>query len=273
MSHFLSYKGFHWEYEVFGSGKETMFAFHGFGNNSSDFRILESSIGKKYNVISFSLPFHGNSRVDESAPMKTISKDTLKAMFRLFLDQHPTENFSLMGYSLGGKIALQLIELFPEKIKTVILFAPDGIRNNWSNGFVTKYGTGKKIFQGIIQDPSRFFRLVRMLQRINLVHDKLSDFLQNSLDTRKKRQLVWDVWMCFREIKPNISKIQNLINKNKIHVHLFFGKYDKVIPPSIGEQFVKKLSDKNCLHIVDMGHNLVKEKMNNYLLLVKEIVD
>ena len=174
-----------------------------------------------------------------------------------------------MGYSLGGKLALQLIELFPDKVITAFLFAPDGIRNNWSSGFVTNYGTGKKLFQGIIKDPSRFFRIVRMLQRISLIHEKLSDFIQNSLDTREKRQLVWNVWMCFREIKPNSSKIRAIINQHKIQMHLFFGKYDRVIPPSIGEQFVNKLTDKNCLHVVDMGHNLIKEKMNDYLLKIE----
>ena len=269
MSHILSYKGFHWEYEVFGSGDETMFAFHGFGNSSSDFRILEPSIGKNYKIISFNLPYHGNSRVDDNIQKKTVTKDSLKEMFQFFLDQHQIAKFSLMGYSLGGKLALQLIELFPDKVITAFLFAPDGIRNNWSSGFVTNYGTGKKLFQGIIKDPSRFFRIVRMLQRISLIHEKLSDFIQNSLDTREKRQLVWNVWMCFREIKPNSSKIRAIINQHKIQMHLFFGKYDRVIPPSIGEQFVNKLTDKNCLHVVDMGHNLIKEKMNDYLLKIE----
>lgn len=266
MSHFLTYKGFHWEYEKFGDGQEAMLAFHGFGNHSADFRVLEPSLGKKYKIYSFNLPFHGNSRIDEPALTKTIARETLKELFQLFLNQHQIEHFSLMGYSLGGKIVLQLVEFFPDQVQTVLLFAPDGIRNRWSNGFVTKNKLGEKIFQHVIVNPSRFFRLVNMLKDMKLIHEKLSGFLQNALNTREKRQMVWDVWLCFRDIKPNISKIQELVNKHQINMHLFFGKYDKIIPPIIGEQFTDKLKNKNNLHVVDMGHNLVSEKMNDYLL-------
>jgi len=268
MDSFIAYKGFHWEYEQFGRGEEMLLAFHGFGNHGSDFKILENSLGKKYKIISFNLPYHGNSRVSENSLHKTISRDELNQLFQQFLNQHHHEKFSLMGYSLGGKIALQLIEFFPDQINTVFLFAPDGIRNNWSNGFVTRNVIGKKLYQRVIKDPSRFFRIVKMLQNMNLIHEDLSDFLHASLETNEKRKLVWDVWMYFRNIKPNISKIQKLINAHQIKMHLFFGKYDPVIPPVIGENFIKKLTDKNCLHAVDMGHNLIREKMNGYLLEV-----
>jgi len=109
MSHFVSYKGFHWQYESYGSGTEILFAFHGFGNHCSDFKILEPSLGKKYKIISFNLPYHGNSSIDESVFNKSISKNELKELMFQFLLRHHVTRFSLMGYSLGGKIALQVI--------------------------------------------------------------------------------------------------------------------------------------------------------------------
>jgi pimeloyl-ACP methyl ester carboxylesterase len=273
MSSFISYKEFHWEYETYGSGEEILLAFHGFGNHSSDFKVFEPSLGKKYKIISFNLPYHGNSRIDEGAANKTISKEDLKELFAGFLKSQHITRFSLMGYSLGGKIALQLIEFFPEHINTVFLFAPDGIRNNWSNGFVTRSTIGKGLYARIITDPSRFFRFVKMLKDMNLIHGKLSDFLHNSLDTREKRQQVWDVWICFRDIKPNIPNVRRIINEYNIRLHLFFGKYDRIIPPSIGETFVKSLKDKNSLHVVEMGHVMIKEKMNDYLLEIEQSIE
>ncbi len=265
MNHFISHKGFHWEYEMFGHGDEMLLAFHGFGNHASDFETLEPALGKRYKIISFNLPYHGTSRIDDHILRRTISKDVLKELFQLFLHQHRVEKFSLMGYSLGGKIVLQLTEFFPEQVNAVFLFAPDGIRYTWSNGFVTRNAIGKRLYQRVIKNPTRFFNLVKMLQSMNLIHEKISDFLQNSLDTKEKRQLVWDVWICFRDIKPNISKIQELINEHGIRMHLFFGKYDRIVPPAIGRRFAKRLKDKHCLHVVDLGHNLIREKMNLYL--------
>ena len=172
----------------------------------------------------------------------------------------------MMGYSLGGKIVLQLIELFPGRINSVFLFAPDGIKNSWSSGFVTRNKAGKMIYRLIIHDPSRFFRFVKMLKDMNLVHEKLSEFLYNSLSTPEKRQQVWDVWICFRDIIPDIKNIQNIIDRDRISIHLFFGKYDRIIPPSIGESFIRRLKNKNVLHVVEMGHVMVKAKLNEYLL-------
>jgi pimeloyl-ACP methyl ester carboxylesterase len=269
MGNFISYKGIHLEYETYGSGIETILAFHGFGNHCSDFKILEPSIGKKYKIISFNLPYHGKSFIEESVPGKSMSKNDLKELIHLFLNQHHIKRIALMGYSLGGKIALQLIELFPEKIDAVFLFAPDGIKNNWSS-FVTKNTIGKGIYKRIIHDPSRFFRLVKMLKEINLVHEKFSDFIHHSLSTPQKRQMVWDVWTCFRNINPNISKIQDTINGYNINIHLFFGKYDHVIPPSTGIFFMRRLKNKNALHIIEMGHVMLKEKLNDYLSKVLE---
>ena len=268
MTNFISINSSRWEYETFGSGNEILLAFHGFGNSRSDFKIFESSLGKKYKIISFDLPYHGKSSIDKSVVNKTISKNELKELFEEFLNRQQIKKFSVMGYSLGGKIALQLIEFFPKQINGAFLFAPDGIRNNWSNGFVTKSKIGKKIYKRIIDDPSRFFKLVKTLKSINIINPKISDFLHHSLATQEKRKQVWDVWVYFRDILPNIKKIQDIINENNISVHLFFGKYDTIIPPSIGKGFISQLKNKNALHIVDMGHVMIREKMNAYLLKI-----
>jgi len=102
---------------------------------------------------------------------------------------------------------------------------------------------------------------------MNLIHEKLSDFLHHSMNTHEKRQQVWDVWICFRDIKPSISAIQTIIYRNKIEMHLFFGKFDRIIPPVIGENFVRHLDRKDSLHVVDMGHVMVKDKLNDFITL------
>ena len=268
MSNFISFKGDSWEYEVFGSGSEPLLAFHGFGNHFSDFKVLEPALGKRFKIISFNLPFHGNSGFVETQNFASLQTGDLKELFAKFLTDESIKTFSLMGYSLGGKIALQLIELFPDCINTVILFAPDGIRGNWENSFITQTSLGKKLYQRIINNPSGLFRIVKLLRTIKAINPRLSDFVHHQLSTREKRQLVWDVWMCFRNIKPDISNIQHIINKRKINIHLFFGKYDSIIPLSIGKEFAHGLLNKNTLHIIEAGHNLIREKTNQELIRV-----
>jgi len=268
MAEIISFNGFHWSYETYGEGAELLLAFHGFGNLGSDFKALVPSLGKKYKIIAFDLPYHGNSSIDPSVAVKSVSKDHLKELTEKILRRYNAEKFSLMGYSLGGKIVLQLIELFPSKVRSAFLIAPDGLKLNFSNAFVTRSLAGKVLYQRVINDPSGLFRLVTLAEKSGLVNKKLCDFVRDSLSTRRKRELVWDVWMCFRDIRPSVKNVQRLVKANGISIHLFFGRYDRIIPASIGEKFMKSSAGNHTLHVVEAGHNLVKEKLNSALLEV-----
>src|SRR5260370_41963530 len=106
---FVSFQGL-WEYEVFGNGSEILLAFHGFANHPSDFKVFEPALGTKFKIISFHLPYHGPVPSDLSGKEISYSKEDLKQLFKKFFALNSIKNFSLMGYSLGGKIALQLME-------------------------------------------------------------------------------------------------------------------------------------------------------------------
>jgi pimeloyl-ACP methyl ester carboxylesterase len=97
--------------------------------------------------------------------------------------------------------------------------------------------------------------------------------VRDSLSTRHKRQMVWDVWMCFRDIRPSVKNVKRIANENRIRMHLFFGRYDRIIPPAIGEKFMKDISGNHTLHIVEAGHNLVKEKLNPSILEITGVRD
>src|SRR2546430_8395975 len=49
------------------------------------------------------------------------TKKEFRELFEKFLSEQSIKRFSLMGFSLGGKIALQLLELFPDRVNTVLL--------------------------------------------------------------------------------------------------------------------------------------------------------
>jgi len=64
MGNVYEHDGLSLEYEIIGDGDKTMFAFHGFGISAELFRNLESSLGKKYTIYSFNLPYHGLSQLN-----------------------------------------------------------------------------------------------------------------------------------------------------------------------------------------------------------------
>ena len=85
------------------------------------------------------------------------------------------------------------------------------------------------------------------------------------MESKERRKLVYDVWILFRNLNPNLSKIKAILETYPINLQLFFGKHDIVIPPKIGENFLKSLNRQKNLHVVPLGHRLIAEEMNPIL--------
>ena len=270
MSSFLSYKGFRWEYEMFGKGPDLMLAFHGFGNRASDFRVFAPVLEEKYTVLSFDLPYHGHSGPEAGHEEAFVSPQDLAGLAEAAAERTGHRRFSVMGYSLGGKIALQLLQSVPERLDRVLLFAPDGLKVSLTNAFVARSVIGQMLYRRVMHDPVWFFRLLQLMHAAGVVDTKIHDFIRESLSTPQRREMVWNVWRCFRDIRPSAQRVRQAIERHPIRLHLFFGAYDKIIPPSIGKNFVSELKQPKALHIVESGHQLIREKTNSALAAALE---
>src|ERR1022692_1867731 len=116
---YLEYQNYKMVYHVYGHGDKTLFAFHGFGRAGTDFKVLEPTFGNDYIIISFDLFFHGESDYPMNPEKINFNEDDLKALINQYLTTNNIERFSLLGYSIGGRISLKLIELFQDEIDNV----------------------------------------------------------------------------------------------------------------------------------------------------------
>jgi pimeloyl-ACP methyl ester carboxylesterase len=248
------------EYFEYGYGSKIVFAFHGFNNHAEDFKPLADLIEKNYKVIAINLFFHGESRIQNNFVEEGFSVDDLQTLFNHFSKIYPSEKYTLIGYSLGGRIVLKLFEIIPERIEKIVLLAPDGIKISPVYRLLTQNKVGQKLLKRVIEKPSFFFALAKFLKSTRLISDKKYAFGINNFDTRKKREKVYQVWMIFRDIISKTENLKAIIKKYKIPVHLFFGKQDKVIPSSIGINFQKGINEFVFLHNLDSGHRLLIEK-------------
>lgn len=258
MENYLNYKNSKIHFINFGKGKNLLFVFHGFGEDSSSFEILKHSLGGNYSVIAIDLPLHGKTEWDKK---EVFYKNDLMEIIKQFLKIENANEFSLLGYSLGGKMCLAMVEFFPKQIQKIILLAPDGLKENiWYN--VAVYPKwGRDLFKYFISNPKWFFRLADFLKILKLLPTSLHKFVYQQMETEEKRQLVFDVWTNIADFSINKKIVKKLLNENDIVLHLFFGKYDKVILPKFGEHFKNGL--KNCkMMILEKGHRLIDEELN-----------
>jgi len=112
----------------FGKGKKAMLAFHGFNKNIYDFTIFEPSLGDKFTVYSFGLLYHHKYHAVDEETIFTVA--ILKKFINSFLTTIDKDRFSLLGFSLGGRLCLKIIEVFAPLIEKAFLLAPEGIRIN-----------------------------------------------------------------------------------------------------------------------------------------------
>ena len=246
------------EYFVFGKGSKWIVAFHGFGQHANDFKIFEKYLGEEYKILSINLFHHGESRINSS---QSIAKEDLKIIFEDLFNSIGISDFSLFAHSIGARVAFSLLELFPEKVKTLKLFAPDGLANNyWTNALNFTF-FGKIIYKVFIDGGDLIIPILNLLKKTKLLDPKLHQFALINIDNKQKRKFIQKVWMTYRNVFTDSESIKITIEKNKISFDLYIGIYDKVITLEKAKKFVKKIDSKHLkLHLIEAGHNLLNEK-------------
>ena len=250
-----------YHYYTFGSGPEPLLAFHGFGQSGEEFQVFEKYLGDKFTIYAFDVLHHGKSEHTG----EPITENDLKDLINTFTKQHSIEKFSLIGFSLGGKIVLKLIELFHERLNNAILLSPDGLKVNPLYRFSTVTPAGRFLFRGFIKNPAPVSKTALLLKNMKILDPKIYNFLYSQIRTKEMREKVYNVWITYQNINPDLDKIATLINKNPFRFLLIFGKHDRVIHPKYGERFIEKLNDKNVFVLLNTGHQLISEKVGEYL--------
>ena len=72
------------------------------------------------------------------------------------------------AFSIGGKIVLKVFEMNPERVESLWLFAPDGLKNNMWYNLAVYPAWGRKIFRYLIDSPKLAVGMLKLLRWINV---------------------------------------------------------------------------------------------------------
>jgi pimeloyl-ACP methyl ester carboxylesterase len=268
--HIITYKEFQIEYQIIGNrarneGGHAWLAFHGFGRDSRDFEIFETLLEQNDTIYAFNLFQHGESRFPEKRLRnKPLTLDEHRNIIDFLLDHLKLGSFSLLGYSMGGKIALKTIESHASLIRHTLLIAPDGVKLNHWYRFVSGTSLGRSIYRSITRNPKPLFRLTDVSRFLGIISPKIHKFVYYHLETLEKRRLVGETWLIYRDFHPNLALVQRNINDYKIDTNLIYGTFDNVIKAWQGEKLNRGL-DRDSLHLLKQGHLLLNEDTINYI--------
>ncbi|OZI10552.1 2-succinyl-6-hydroxy-2,4-cyclohexadiene-1-carboxylate synthase [Bacillaceae bacterium SAS-127] len=107
-----------YRYEVIGSG-EPLLLLHGFTGDHTTWADTVVLLQKEYQCVVVDLLGHGQSSCPDDPSrydIQLVARDLKELMGKLSF-----ERFHLLGYSMGGRLALTLAVLFPEAVQSVVL--------------------------------------------------------------------------------------------------------------------------------------------------------
>ncbi len=264
---YFSYKDLQIEYGEFGNGKSVVIAMHGFGREAEDFRQFIPILREDERIVAINLFPHAKSNWPETRPLlESLSTNEHKLLIEAFLAHLNVESFSLLGYSLGGKVALSTYQLMPDRIERMLLIAPDGLKINLFYRFLVNTSLGRSFYKGVMKRPGLLFKTADFAKSTGLINGKLHRFVYVHMDSHEKRKLVFETWMIYRDFVPDLDEIAEQMNSSKLHFKLLMGKHDSVIKIKDGKRFVAKLQHEKSLFELASGHQLLNENTVNFIV-------
>ncbi len=248
------------QYITYGNGNQPVVAFHGYGEDAISFSILEPELSNSIKLIVITLPLHGSTDWKES---EFCHPDDILAIVEATLtkEQFSASQFSIAGYSLGGRICLKLLEKYPDRINHTLLLAPDGIKMFFLQYVATQNILSNKLFRFTIQYPQWFLAIVKLIKLLKIVNPSIADFVYRLMDSKEERTSLYNRWMIFKYLHPNIHIVRNNIVTKDKKVDIIIGEYDKLIKPSTLNELTKGIEKRLIMvHKLPTGHILMKEK-------------
>ncbi|MBD2702565.1 alpha/beta hydrolase [Spirosoma sp. BT702] len=238
-------------YRKFGCGRSILLAFHGFGQTSQVYLPVQKQLSREFTVFAIDLFFHGDSRYADD---QLLTNQNWNDLLRSFLKEQRIERFSLMGFSLGGRFALTMVEVFADCLDQLMLIAPDGITRSIWYRLATGSALGRSTFHYVLAHLPLLTTFGHTLTRLGLLNRTAMRFAEISLATSARRELVYKSWTQFRLIQPDLKLISKNLNDRAIRVRFFTGAYDRIVPGSYILPLTKRLQHYE-LAVLETGHN------------------
>ena len=168
---------------------------------------------------------------------------------RDFITHLGEEEVILIGNSLGGHIGLLHTNLFPDKVKGLVITGSSGLYENAMGESYPKrenYEYIKKKTQDVFYDP-----IIASKEVVDDVFETVND----------RRKLIKILTIAKSAIRHNMAKdLPNI----KVPTGIIWGKQDAVTPPSVGEEFNRLLPDSTLYWIDKCGHAPMMEHPDTF---------
>jgi pimeloyl-ACP methyl ester carboxylesterase len=239
---------------------------HGFGSSLQTWDVWAGSLEQKYRVIRLDLPGFG---LTGPSPSNDYSELNDVNTLTQFVDKLGVSDLSVIGHSMGGKIAWTFAAAHSDRVKALVLMAPDGFPQPEAIG--TKPYAMPAIM-GLMKFclPRYFVRksIEPAFADTNALDDKMVSRYHDMLRAPGVRAAILERGnqTIYTDPVPRLKKI-------KAPTLLLWGEEDKMIPSSNATSYAGVLAQSKTVFIPKLGHLLHEEQANIGLAQLAEFLD
>jgi pimeloyl-ACP methyl ester carboxylesterase len=247
-------------------GAPALLLLHGFGSSLQAWDDWSVNLEQKYRVIRLDLPGFG---LTGASPDHDYSEEKDLAILTHFADKLGLDKFSVIGHSMGGKMAWSLAAAQPDRVQALVLMAPDGFPETKDIGtkpyevpaimgviqyFLPKYLVRKSIEPAFANSAALNEALV------NRYFDMLrAPGVRGAILDRSNQTI-------YSDPVPRLKAI-------KAPTLLIWGEQDQMIPSSNAQSYAGVLLNSTTVLVPQLGHLLQEEQPEKGLAFVMEFLD
>ena len=247
-------------------GAPALLLLHGFGSSLQAWDDWSVKLEQKYRVIRLDLPGFG---LTGASPANDYSEEKDLAILTHFVDKLGLEKFSVVGHSMGGKMAWSLAASQPERVQALVLMAPDGFPETKDIG--TKPYEVPAIM-GLIKFVLPKYLVRKSIEPAFLDADALNDALVNRYFDMLRAPGVRGAILersnqtIYTDPVPRLKAI-------KAPTLLIWGEQDQMIPSTNAQSYANVLSNSTTVLVPKLGHLLQEEQPEKGLAVVMQFLD
>ncbi|WP_406537192.1 alpha/beta fold hydrolase [Methanobrevibacter sp.] len=240
-------------FKVEGNGK-TLVLIHGLSDNLLYWEFLASNLKKDYQVIRIDLRGHGESELDDDE----ITADSYVEDLNDILDDLNISNVNLIGFSLGGAIAIDYVLKYPHKVDSLVMMSSfiktDNHLKNIFTQFKNSLNIGFEEFYDLIL-PMVLCPEVISQNREEL--DMLREIASITANTEAYIKAI-DAFIDFN--------VENELSKVHVPTLILAGKYDDITLLDSQKQLQCQIKNSEMVVFENVKHNLLVGKNNEKIL-------
>jgi pimeloyl-ACP methyl ester carboxylesterase len=247
-------------------GAPAIILLHGFGASLHTWEPWARSLSAQYRVIRFDFPGSGLSPPDPSGDYSDARSMQLVAAL---MDQAGLARATLVGNSMGGRIAWNFAAHHPERVERLILISPDGFASPGVEYLKrTQVPVSVQLMRYIFPRPLLRMSLAPAYADPHFLDDALTSRYYDLMRAPGARAAMIERMqqVVLTDPRPWLARI-------KAPTLLLWGEQDRMIPFTNAADYVQAIPDAKLVALAGLGHLPQEEAPERSLAAVRAFLE